>query len=134
MIPRAALACIGFVATAYLGLVERARASELWLVQGYGPRAVEPCNPSAEALDGVAGAGSCLRFGGRVRVDLGAQGQSQAGPETGAAPAAVRADGAGDLPSGRLDVPHGLGSGVTRSHLRVPSSGSAGTFDPASAR
>lgn len=132
MIPRAALVCIGFVATGFFWLVESVRANELRMGQGYGSRAVEPCDPFAEDLDTVAPPETCMRFGGRVRVDLGVHGPSQAGRTYGAAPAAVRVDAADDRSEGRL--PRRLDSGVTPSHLRIQGPDATGTIDPASAR
>ncbi len=134
MIPRAALACIGFIATGFGSSVECARANDLLFGEGYGARAVEPCDPFAEDPDAVLPPGTCMRFGGRVRVDLGAQGQPQAGRGYGAAPAAVRVDDGNVRSPGQLDLPGRLESGMTRSHLRVPTHDGAGSFDPAAAR
>jgi hypothetical protein len=131
MIPRAALVCIGLVATGFFWLVENVRANDLRLGQGYGARAVEPCDPFAEDLDTVAPPETCMRFGGRVRVDLGA-GPSQAGKTYGAAPAAVRVDAGDDGSAGR--PPRRLGSGVTPSHLRIQSPDATGMIAPANAR
>lgn len=126
MMPRAALACIGFAATGFLCVVDSVRGNDLWLGQGYGPRAVEPCDPFAEDAE----AGTCSKFGGRVRVDLSAQGPLPGGEGSGASPAAVRIDDAGGLQA----LPRRLESGIARRHLRVPSTDATGTFDPSSAR
>lgn len=134
MIPRAALACIAFVVAGLPWLVEGARAKDMLFAQGYGARAVEPCGPFAAELGAALPRGPCSRFGGRVRVDLGAQQPSLPGTSYGASRAAVRSGDASEHAPGSLDLPGRLESGVTRSHLRVPSQDAAGSFDPASAR
>jgi hypothetical protein len=132
MISRLALACIGIVTTSALWPVGTARADDLRLTRGYGSRAVEPCDPFAEEVDSPAPTGSCPRFGGRVRVDLG--GQASPRPGTGYGPAAVRVDEGAEGSAGRLYAPSQLDSGMTRSHLRVPGPDAAGPFDSTSAR
>lgn len=122
------IACV--VATSVLMPVEGARADDLLFSPVQGSRAVEPCNPFADELDD--GTASCMRFGGRVRVDLGAQGPVPADKGYGAAPAAVRVDGGSGM--GGLDLPGRPESGLGRSHLRLPNPGAAGTFDPYAAR
>jgi hypothetical protein len=120
MNPRAALACIGVVAAGILGSVAPARAGDLVFAQGYGTRAVEPCNRFADDSGSSGSSEPCPRFGGRVRVDLGAP--TRAGSRYGAAPAAVRVDPGGDDRSGGpLAAPDGFGAdpGITRNHLRI---------------
>jgi len=129
MIPRAALVCMGFVTTGlYLG-GERVAAGEFRVAQDYNFRAVEPCDPFAEETETGVPADTCVKFGGRVRVDLGAHGPSQAGRAYGAAPAAVRDD---EDAVGRL--PRRLDTGVSPSHLRLQGPDASATIDPASAR
>jgi hypothetical protein len=108
--------CVGIAGGAFASS-QLVQANEYYTVRS--SRAAEPCTALGNNGSGAGASERCMRYGGRVRVEFNGRQPAALDGAWGAAPAAMRMNGA--VPGNFYqDMPVRAPAGMSRSRLRLP--------------